>query len=240
MTWTAKIVTLFPEVFPGVLGHSLPGKALARKDWILQTFDLRQFGTGPHCRVDDAPIGGGPGMVMKPDVLEAALAGAMTDIDSAALSWPVVALSPRGRPFDQKMAREWAHGNGVTMICGRYEGIDERFLTDPGIEEVSLGDFVLAGGEVAAQAMIEATVRLLPRVLGNEESPRDETFSDCLLEYPQYTKPNEWKGQSVPEILFSGHHERIAQWRQQQAEALTRVRRPDLWRRHSSHQRVET
>lgn len=224
--WTARIITLFPQAFPGVLGESLTGKALKDGKWQLETTDLRPFGLGKHRNVDDTPAGGGAGMVLRADVLGNAIEHTMR---GARGRWPLVYLSPRGRRFDQKMARDWAAGNGITMLCGRFEGVDQRVLDHYDIQEVSLGDFVLTGGEIAAQAMIDATVRLLPEVLGNQESIVDESHSNGLLEHPQYTRPPEWNGRPIPEVLMSGHHGRIADWRRAQSEALTRERRPDMW-----------
>lgn len=228
--WKARVITLFPEEFPGVLGASLTGKALKDGLWQLECIDLRLFGEGRHRNVDDTPAGGGAGMVLRPDVLEKALMQAArgTPIDRA--QWPVVALSPRGTPFTQARAQAWSQAQGVTLICGRFEGIDQRVIDAYGIEEVSLGDFVMTGGEIAAQALIDATVRLIPRVLGNHASVEEESFSSGLLEHPQYTKPVDWDGRKVPDILLSGHHAHIASWRQAQAERLTKERRPDLWR----------
>lgn len=226
--WTAKVITLFPEVFPGVLGASLTGKALDSGRWALEPIDLRPFGEGKHRNVDDTPAGGGAGMVLRADVVARAL-------DMAALGtpgrarWPVIYLSPRGRPFDQATARRFAAGDGLTLLCGRFEGVDERVLEAYGIEEVSLGDFVLTGGEIAAQALLDATVRLLPGVLGNAESTEDESFSHGLLEHPQYTRPAEWRERPIPAVLQSGNHAEIAKWRKAQSEALTKARRPDLW-----------
>ena len=228
-SWTAQVITLFPQAFPGVLGESLTGKALQDGVWQLETYHLRDYGIGKHRNVDDTPAGGGAGMVLRADVLEAAI----TDARRAAKgAMPLVYLSPRGRPFDQAMARDWARQDGVTMLCGRFEGVDERVLAHFGIQEVSLGDFVLTGGEIAAQAMIDATVRLLPGVLGNAESAVEESFSTGLLEHPQYTKPAEWQGHAIPEVLLSGNHAKIAQWRKAQAEDITKARRPDLWAAH--------
>lgn len=225
--WTAHVVTLVPEAFPGVLGLSLTGKALAEGLWQLRVTDLRPFGEGRHRNVDDTPVGGGPGMVLRPDVaaraIDHALAAARGDV-------PRLLLSPRGRRFDQAMARDLAGRDGVLMLCGRFEGVDERIIEHFGLEEVSLGDFVLTGGEIAAQALIDATVRLMPRVLGNQRSAEEESFSSGLLEHPQYTKPATWEGRAVPEVLLSGHHARIAEWRLAQSERLTQERRPDLWR----------
>ena len=220
--WTAKVITLFPEVFPGVLGASLTGKALEEGLWALETVDLRSFGVGKHRNVDDTPAGGGAGMVLRADVLGAAI--------EAAGPLPLLYLSPRGKPFTQAHAAQLAQGPGATFICGRFEGIDERILDAYPIEEVSLGDFVLTGGEIAAQALIDATVRLIPRVLGNQASAEDESFSHGLLEHPQYTRPSVWNGRAIPDILLSGHHAHIADWRKAMAERLTKERRPDLWR----------
>jgi tRNA (guanine37-N1)-methyltransferase len=224
--WTARIITLFPQAFPGVLGESLTGKALAEGKWQLDTIDLRRFGEGKHRNVDDTPAGGGAGMVLRPDVMGRAIDEAMAGARGA---WPLVYLSPRGRRFDQRMAERLSRAPGVTMICGRFEGLDERVIEHYGITEVSLGDFVMTGGELAAQAMIDATVRLLPGVLGNAASTEHESFSDGLLEHPQYTRPAEWKGRRIPDVLMSGHHGEIEKWRQRMAEEMTKARRPDLW-----------
>ena len=225
-SWTAQIITLFPQAFPGVLGESLTGKALQDGLWQLQTYDLRTYGIGKHRNVDDTPAGGGAGMVLRADVLEKAIKDARAGVKGIA---PLVYLSPRGRRFDQAMARDWARMDGVTMLCGRFEGVDERVLEHFGIQEVSLGDFVMTGGEIAAQAMIDATVRLLPGVLGNADSAVEESFSSGLLEHPQFTKPAEWQGHPIPEVLLSGNHAKIAEWRREMAEKITRERRPDLW-----------
>ncbi|MBI1170858.1 tRNA (guanosine(37)-N1)-methyltransferase TrmD [bacterium] len=227
--FTVKVVTLFPEAFPGTLGLSLTGKALDLGLWRIVPIALRPFGEGKHRNVDDTPAGGGAGMVLRADVLDRALTEAARGANPDRLKWPLIYLSPRGRPFDQAMARRFAACEGLTMICGRFEGIDQRVIDDHQIEEVSLGDFVLTGGEIAAQAMLDATVRLLPNVLGNQASTEEESFSDGLLEHPQYTKPAEWNGLPIPEVLQSGHHAEIAKWRKVQAEELTKVRRPDLW-----------
>jgi len=226
--WTARIVTLFPEAFPGTLGLSLTGRALAEGRWALQTIDLRRFGIGKHRNVDDTPAGGGAGMVLRADVVGPALEEAAAGTPPDRARWPVVYLSPRGRPFTQAMARDWAGAAGLTLLCGRFEGVDQRALDHHAVAEVSLGDFVLTGGEIAAQAMIDATVRLLPGVLGNAASTEEESFSTGLLEHPQYTRPVEWQGRRVPDVLLSGDHGRIADWRRVQALALTRARRPDL------------
>ena len=228
-TWTAQIITLFPGAFPGVLGESLTGKALRENKWALRTINLRDHGVGKHKNVDDTPAGGGAGMVLRPDVLDAAIQEAGT---TARGNMPLIYLSPRGKRFDQAMAREWAGYDGVTLLCGRFEGVDQRVLDAYNIQEVSLGDFVLTGGEIAAQAMLDATVRLLPDVLGNAESIEDESHSNGLLEHPQYTRPAEWRGRTIPDVLMSGHHGNIEKWRKEQAEEITRERRPDMWERY--------
>ncbi|MCX8507268.1 MAG: tRNA (guanosine(37)-N1)-methyltransferase TrmD [Rhodobacteraceae bacterium] len=230
--WCAKLITLFPEAFPGILGLSLTGKALAEGLWALETCDLRPFGIGKHRNVDDTPAGGGAGMVLRADVVAAALDEAALGTPSDRARWPVVYLSPRGRPFDQATARRLAATDGMTLLCGRFEGVDERVLEAYGIEEISLGDFVLTGGEIAATALLDATVRLLPGVLGNAASTEEESFSAGLLEYPQYTKPPVWQGREIPPVLMSGHHGQITKWRKAEAERITRTRRPDLWDAH--------
>ena len=210
--WTAKVITLFPEAFPGVLGLSLTGKALDFGLWVLETIDLRQFGEGKHRNVDDSPAGGGAGLVLRADILDKALAKAAEATPERG-RWPVIYLSPRGKPFDQAMALALSQSDGVTLLCGRFEGVDQRLLDHHDIREVSLGDFVLTGGEIAAQALLDATVRLIPRVLGNHASTEDESFSEGLLEFPQYTRPPVWQGRAIPEVLLSGHHANIATWR---------------------------
>ncbi|NVK61027.1 MAG: tRNA (guanosine(37)-N1)-methyltransferase TrmD [Rhodobacteraceae bacterium] len=227
--WTAQVITLFPDAFPGVLGLSLTGKALQEGKWQLDTVPLRDFGEGRHRNVDDTPAGGGAGMVLRPDVMGAALETARRNIAPAA---PILYLSPRGRRFDQSVARQLAQTPGVTLICGRFEGLDQRVLDHYGIAEVSMGDYVLTGGEIAAQALLDATVRLLPGVLGNAESVEEESFSHGLLEHPQYTRPATWQGLEIPPVLLSGHHGEIEKWRRAQSEEITRVRRPDLWEAH--------
>lgn len=225
--WTARVVTLFPEAFPGTLGFSIIGKALSNGIWSLEVVDLRESGIGRHQDVDDTPAGGGAGMVIRPDVIGAALDSC--EMEGSQL--PIFCLSARGVPFTQSTAEAWSSSPGVTLLCGRFEGIDQRVLDHYGIEEVSAGDYVLSGGEIAAQALIEATVRLIPRVLGNRDSAAGDSFSaDGLLEYPQYTRPRVWRGRSVPDVLMSGHHGRVASWRREQSEKLTRDRRPDLWK----------
>jgi tRNA (guanine37-N1)-methyltransferase len=228
--WMAKVITLFPEAFPGTLDLSLTGKALDFGLWSLRTIDLRPFGEGRHRNVDDTPAGGGAGMVLRPDVIDRALRAAAEGTPPDRRLWPVIYLSPRGKPFTQAMAQSWSQAQGITLLCGRFEGVDQRVIDHWGIEEVSLGDFVLTGGEIAAQALIDATVRLIPRVLGNQVSTEEESFSEGLLEFPQYTKPPVWEGRAIPEVLLSGHHAKITDWRRGMAERLTKERRPDLWR----------
>lgn len=223
--WTARVVTLFPDAFPGLLGESLTGKALREGLWQLQTTDLRDFGVGRHRNVDDTPAGGGAGMVLRPDVVAEALR-------AAPVPGPFIYLSPRGVPFSHAMARDLAEGPGCTLLCGRFEGVDQRVLDAFGAIEVSIGDYVLTGGELPAQVLIDASVRLIPGVLGNATSTEEESHSHGLLEHPQYTRPPEWEGQPIPEVLLSGHHGRIAEWRRDQSEKLTRKRRPDLWQAH--------
>ena len=224
--WTAQILTLFPEMFPGTLGVSLAGTALKNGLWDLKTLDIRDFSDNKHRNVDDTPAGGGPGMVMRADVLGSAIDHAKAQAEP---DWPVVYLSPRGRNFDQKMAQDWQKSGGVTIICGRFEGIDERVLEAREVQEVSLGDFILSGGEPAAIVMLDAVIRLLPGVLGQPETLTEESFTSGLLEYPHYTRPSVWENRSIPEVLMSGHHKKIAEWRRGQAEEITRLRRPDLW-----------
>ena len=231
MTWRATVLTIFPEMLPGPLAHSLAGKALRAGLWRLETVDIRDFARDKHRSVDDAPFGGGPGMVMRPDVLDAAVAGALG-------VGPAILLSPRGARLDQQRVGSLAEGSGVTLICGRFEGVDERVLEARAIEELSLGDFVLSGGEPAAIALIDACVRLLPGVLGRLETLAEESFAEGLLEYPQYTRPQLWQERVVPEVLVSGDHRRIREWRRAEAERLTRERRPDLWKRYLARQRA--
>ncbi len=227
MTFKATILTLFPEMFPGPLAHSLAGKALERGLWSLEARDIRASATDKHRTVDDHPAGGGPGMVMKPDVLAAA-------IDAADHAGPRLLLSPRGEPLTQALVRELATGPGLLLVCGRFEGVDERVIEKRGLREISLGDFVLSGGEPAALALLDAVVRLLPGVMGRQASGTEESFEDGLLEHPHYTKPNIWEGLEIPEILLSGDHRAIALWKKDRRDHLTMTRRPDLWRRHLS------
>jgi tRNA (guanine37-N1)-methyltransferase len=230
--WRATVLTLFPEMFPGPLGVSLAGKALAAGLWVLEARDIRDSATDRHRSVDDTPAGGGPGMVLRADVLAAAIdaaeiaAGQPKDRPK---SRPRLLMSPRGRPLTQSQIMELAAGPGPLIVCGRFEGVDQRVIAARGLEEVSIGDYVLSGGEIAAMALIDACVRLLPGVMGKPGSGTEESFSDGLLEYPQYTRPQEFEGQPIPEILNSGDHAKVAAWRLAEAEALTRARRPDLW-----------
>lgn len=228
--WTAKIITLFPEAFPGVLGASLTGKALQEGKWKLDTIDLRLFGEGKHRNVDDTPAGGGAGMVLRPDIMSRAIRFAQKNAPGDRARWPLVYLSPRGKPFTQRDAERFAAAEGLTMICGRFEGLDQRVIDHYDIEEISLGDFVMTGGEIAAQAMIDATIRLRPGILGNAASTDEESFSEGLLEHPQYTRPATWEGHDIPEVLTSGDHGKVARWRKEQSEEITKSRRPDLWR----------
>ena len=223
MTWSATVLTLFPEMFPGPLCISLVGKALEKKLWSLEVRDIREHGIGKHRAVDDTPAGGGPGMVMRADVAAAA-------IDAVELaSRALIYLSPRGAPLTQARVKALAEGPGTVLLCGRFEGLDERVIAARQIEEVSLGDFVLAGGEIAAMALLEAVVRLIPGVLGDAASSTEESFAAGLLEYPQFTRPQSFEGRPIPEVLSQGNHKEIAKWRQGEAERLTRLRRPDLW-----------
>ena len=232
MSWRATVLTIFPEMLPGPLAFSLAGKALEAGIWQLETVDIRDFARDKHRSVDDAPFGGGPGMVLRPDVLDAAIAG-------AGGVGPLILLSPRGRSLGQERVRELAACAGVQLICGRFEGVDERVLEAHSVEEVSLGDFVLSGGEPAAIALIDACVRLLPGVVGCAETLAEESFAEELLEYPHYTRPQLWQGRAVPEVLVSGDHQRVRAWRRTEAEQLTRERRPDLWRRYAARQKDE-
>src|SRR3954449_7702624 len=222
--WRATVLTLFPEVFPGPLGISLAGRALAAGLWALEARDIRDSSTDRHRSVDDTPAGGGPGMVLRADVVAAAI-----DAAGGAPDRPKLLMSPRGRPLAQSRVVELAAGPGPLIVCGRFEGIDQRVIEARGLEEVSVGDYVLSGGEIAAMALIDACVRLLPGVMGKQASGADESFSHGLLEYPQYTRPQEFEGRPIPEILLSGDHAKVAAWRRAEAEALTKARRPDLW-----------
>src|SRR5690348_7023745 len=223
MTWRASVLTLFPDMFPGPLGQSLLGKAIANNLWSLEVRDIRDHGLGRHRTVDDTPAGGGPGMVMRADVAAAAIDAVDRN------NRPLIYLSPRGTPLTQARVRDLAAGPGAILLCGRFEGLDQRAIEARQIEEISIGDFVLAGGEIAAMALIEACVRLIPGVLGDHASTAEESFSSGLLEYPHYTRPQEFEGRSIPDVLTGGNHSEISKFRQREAESLTRARRPDLW-----------
>lgn len=224
MSWDAAVLTLFPDMFPGPLGQSLAGDALTRGVWSLSPYDIRAHGLGRHRAVDDTPAGGGAGMVIRADVLAAAIDAVSPEGDPR----PRLLMSPRGTPLTQARVRDLAAGPGVVVVCGRFEGVDERVIAGRSLEEVSVGDYVLSGGEIAALALMDACVRLLPGVMGKEASGSDESFENGLLEYPHYTRPREWEGRAIPEVLLSGDHARIARWRREQAEKITRERRPDL------------
>jgi tRNA (guanine37-N1)-methyltransferase len=225
--WTARVLTLFPDMFPGPLGQSLAGRARETGIWSLDVTDIRSFATDRHSTVDDAPFGGGSSMVMRPDVVDTALRAA-----KAKQELPALYLTPRGRVLDQARVEELAKGPGVLLLCGRFEGVDQRVIDAQDLEEVSLGDFVLSGGEPAALVLLDACIRLLPGVVGNAQSVADDSFAEGLLEYPHYTRPQTWEGRTVPDVLVSGHHEKVRAWRLAQAEDITRRRRPDLWSRY--------
>ena len=227
--WRATVVTLFPEMFPGPLGCSLAGRALAEGSWSLETRSIREHGIGQHRQVDDTPCGGGAGMVMRADVLDAAL--------GEADGRPLILLTPRGAPLTQAHVQALAAGPGAILVCGRFEGVDQRFVEARGAEEVSVGDYVLSGGEPAALVLLDACVRLLPGTMGAPASGDEESFADGLLEYPHYTRPAEWRGLAVPDVLLSGDHGRIRAWRRAESERITRARRPDLWSAYQASQR---
>jgi len=225
--FSATILTLFPAMFPGPLGQSLAGEALARGLWSLEARDIREHGLGRHRAVDDTPAGGGPGMVMRADVLAASLDAAVAPHDPR----PRLIMSARGQPFGQAHARQWSEGPGLVIVCPRFEGVDERVIEARDLIEVSIGDYVLSGGEIAALAVLDACVRLIPGVMGKEQSGAEESFENGLIEYPHYTRPRTWEGRAIPDVLLTGDHARIAAWRRAQAERVTRERRPDLTRR---------
>lgn len=229
MSFDARILTLYPEMFPGFLGISMAGRALEKNIWSLETIQIRDFAKDKHRSVDDTPAGGGAGMVMKPDILAAA-------IDSVKGDAPSFLMSPRGRPFDQKLARELAQGPGATLICGRFEGVDERVIESRNLIEISIGDYILSGGETAALVMLDAIIRLLPGVMGNDASGLSESFETGLLEYPHYTRPQEFEGKPIPPVLISGNHQAIEQWRKDEALRITRERRPDLFEIYQKNQ----
>ena len=228
--WSAKVLTLYPKMFPGPLAHALAGRALQKGIWSLRTINIREYATDTHKTVDDEPFGGGPGMVMRPDVLASAIDASITD-DLA----PLIYLTPRGKPLEQSRVREISKGVGVILICGRFEGIDERIFRRRHIEEVSVGDYILSGGEIAALNIIDACVRLLPGVMNTAKSLAEESFTNGLLEYPQYTRPRYFEGEKVPEVLLSGNHEKIQSWRQSQAKEITQNRRSDLWAKRNGN-----
>jgi tRNA (guanine37-N1)-methyltransferase len=230
--WRATVLTIFPEMFPGPLGLSLAGTARAQGKWALEIIDIRDFATDKHRSVDDTPAGGGAGMVMRADIAAAAI-----DAARARMTAPTLYLSPRGTPLGQARVRALAQGPGAILLAGRFEGLDERVLEARNVEEVSIGDYVLSGGELAAMVLIDACVRLLPGVAGNASSLAEESFADSLLEYPHYTRPRLWEGRSIPEVLLSGDHAKIAEWRREQAEKITKTRRPDLWVRYTKNRR---
>jgi tRNA (guanine37-N1)-methyltransferase len=233
MTWRATILTLFPEMFPGPLGQSLAGRALEAGIWSLDARQIRDFAPGKHRSVDDTPFGGGAGMVMRPDIVDAA-------IHATADGRPILYMTPRGRPLSQSDAKRLAAGPGVIALCGRYEGIDQRAIDASNAEEISIGDYVLSGGELAAMVALDACIRLLPGTMGAAESAHDESFAAGLLEYPHYTRPAEWNGQPVPPVLLSGNHAAIAAWRAEQSATITRARRPDLWAAHAARSNIAT
>ncbi len=236
MTFTAQVITLFPEVFPGPLGISVPGRALEAGLWRLKTYQLRDFALDRHRTVDDTPAGGGPGMVIRPDVAARAIDHALAEAPDGV---PRVFLTPAGRPFTQELAGKWAEGPGLLLICARFEGMDQRVIEARGLDEVSIGDYVLSGGELPAMVVLDAVVRLLPGVVGKAESTEEESFTDGLLEYPQYTRPRVFEGRAIPEVLLSGHHGEIARWRRRQREERTRLRRPDLWSTYERSRRED-
>src|SRR4051794_17588299 len=233
--WRATVLTLFPEMFPGPLGVSLAGRALASGLWEIEARDIRASATDKHRSVDDTPAGGGPGMVLRADVLAAAI-----DAADAGQDRPRLLMSPRGRPLTQAQVAEFAVGPGPLIVCGRFEGVDQRVIEGRNLQEVSIGDYVLSGGEIAAMALIDACVRLLPGVMGKQASGEDESFSEGLLVYPQFTRPQEFEGRGIPEILISGDHAKVAAWRKAEAEALTRARRPELWANRSGQKATKS
>jgi len=224
--WNATVLSLFPEMFPGTLAFSIAGKALVNNLWSLNTINIRDFSNDKNGKVDDVPFGGGHGMVLKPEVLDRALKSVVDH------NGPRIYLSPRGRKFDQSFAKDLSKEKGVVFICGRYEGVDERFLTHNDIQEVSVGDYVLSGGEIGAQLIIDATIRLLPNVIGNSQGLVEESFEGNLLEYPLYTQPRVWNGIEVPEVLLSGDHKKIEIWKIKMSEKITKLKRPDLWSKY--------
>jgi len=230
MTFRASILTLYPDMFPGSLGQSLAGRALERGDWTYETIPIREFGEGKHANVDDTPAGGGAGMVLRADVLGQAIDSAVRREDNR----PRLLMSPRGRPLTQQRVRDFATGKGVVIVCGRFEGVDQRVIDARNLEEVSIGDYILSGGEVAATVLLDAIVRLLPGVMGNDQSGTHESFENDLLEHPHYTRPAIWEGHEIPDVLTSGNHKKIAEWQHAQSKTLTKRRRPDLIAKRAS------
>ena len=226
--WIAKVITLYPEMFPGTLKFSILGRALREHIWSLEILNLREFGIGKHKNVDGPPCGGGPGMILRPDVIDKAIQNATKGINLKKINLPIINLSPRGYPFTNEIAKEFANADGILIICGRFEGVDQRVIDKWRMREISLGDFIISGGEIAAQAILDSSVRNLPKVLGNHLSTKIESFNDGLLEYPQYTRPSDWNGYSVPDVLLSGNHQRISNWQTQKSIEITKDRRPDL------------
>ena len=227
-SWIAKVITLYPEMFPGTLGCSILGNALRENIWSLEVLNLRDYGVGKHNEVDNTPSGGGPGMVLRPDVIDDAVVAATQNINPADTDWSIINLTPRGDPLTQKISLEIAKMKGAILLCGRFEGVDQRVIDKWRMREISIGDFIITGGEIAAQALIDSVVRNLPGVLGNNLSTVDESFSDGLLEYPQYTKPSVWNGKKVPAVLLSGNHNKVRDWKRKKSRELTKNRRPDL------------
>ena len=236
--FSVKVITLFPDSFPGTLGLGVIGKAFKNKLWKLQAIDIRNFGKGNHNKVDDTTAGGGPGMILKADVLSGAIDKSLKNIKDKK-KMPIIYLSPRGKPLTQSKVKKLSKNDGIILLCGRYEGVDQRALDKYKIEEVSLGDFILAGGEIAAQATLEAIIRLIPGVLGDSESLNNESFSSDLLEYPQYTRPRIWKNIEIPQVLNSGNHKKIDAWRKDMSKKLTKKNRPDLWEKHKKKQDIK-
>ena len=226
--WVAKVITLYPDMFPGTLSYSVLGRALKESIWSLEVINLRDFGIGKHKDVDDTPSGGGPGMILRPDVVDSAIVKATNNIDLTKENWPILNLTPKGEPLTQAISRELVDMDGVIILCGRFEGIDQRVIDKWKMREISLGDFIITGGEIAAQVVIDSVVRNIPNVLGNSLSTQTESFDDNLLEHPQYTKPSNWNGQVVPEVLLSGNHQKIKDWKIRQSLETTQNRRPDL------------
>ena len=235
--WKAKVITLFPEMFPGGLGNSLVGRALHENLWSLETISLRDFGEGKHKNVDDTPAGGGAGMILRADIIGQAIKKALSTISKKN---SIIYLSARGKPFDQKMAERFSKTDGITLLCGRFEGVDQRVIDFYDIEEVSVGDVVLTGGEIPAQIIIDGTVRLLPNVIGNKSSLDEESFANGLLEHPQYTRPKIWNNLVIPEVLSSGNHKKINEWRLEQSKKLTKSRRPDLWEIYKTQKNINS